>query len=101
MQAITPARSPKVTGEEIELLMACAEDGIIGRLRASGEEWVRAGGRDFADSSDRAVATLYVDALLSLCARGLCRHDRGLRYVLTSAGFKLARGFGPMPGSDA
>jgi len=101
VQAVAPPRSGKVTGEEIELLMACAEDGIIGRLRASGYEWIRAGGRDFHNPSDRAFDTRYVDALLRLRARGLCRHDQRMRYVLTTAGFELARSFGPLPGSDA
>lgn len=63
------------------------------RLLSSDETgaWVRAGRREFADQSDRAVAAIYVQALKSLCDRNLVRHAGGIAYDLTGSGFQLAR----------
>lgn len=78
--------------EEIEILIAAAEEGEISLL--SSDEtgaWVRAGRRDFADQSDRAIAAMYVQALKSLCRRELVAHAGGIAYDLTGSGFQLAR----------
>lgn len=53
--------------------------------------WVRSGPQDFVNQDDPAVAVTYVEALESLCGRGLARYDEGSLYMLTSAGFKMAR----------
>jgi hypothetical protein len=78
--------------EELVLLSSCAHDGEI--LVLSADEigkWVRVEGRDFFDQSDRAIAAMHLDALFSLCRRGLARHESGVLYMLTGRGFRIAR----------
>ena len=101
VRAVAP-RSRSITSEEAELLIACAQDGEIARMRVDQlGSWLRAGGRDFIDEEDPAVAAGYLDALSLLCGKGLCRHDIGMMFVLTGAGFKVARRLRHLMGSDA
>jgi len=78
--------------EEVEILIAAAVSGeLIVFSSAQEGEFLRAGARDFADSSDRAVAAIYLEALQVLVGRGLARWKAGIRYTLTGTGFKIAR----------
>jgi len=101
VEAVAP-RSRPLTGEEAELLIACAQEGDI--LVFSGVQqlgtWVRAGGRDFVHQDDPAVAAVYLDALDSIRRRGLCRHESGILHVLTGSGFRVARRLKALMGSD-
>lgn len=79
--------------EELTLLMA-AEDKrgeIFVHSSDQTGEWIGAGGRHFWDQSDPAVAAMYIDAFHSLRQRGLVRFEGGSLYMLTGAGFKMAR----------
>lgn len=78
--------------EEIDILCAAAETGDI-YLIAVDElgNWVAVGALNFLDQADRAYAAAYNEALESLQARRLVKYDEGNLYILTSAGFKLAR----------
>jgi hypothetical protein len=81
-----------LSAEEVDLLMVAADSGEIFLLSADQSgNWVRAGGKDYIDWGDPAHATSYVEALDSLCSRGLARHDGGILYRLTTAGFRLGR----------
>lgn len=88
--------------EEVEILVACAEDGEI--LWFDAEQlgpWIAAGGRDFLDVDDPAHAAIYIEALEQLIAKRLVRLDRGTRYSLTGSGFRVARRLkGYMAGID-
>jgi hypothetical protein len=78
--------------EEIEILIAAADKGEISVLSTDETgAWVRAGRRDFADQSDRAVSAIYLEALRSLRRRGLVTHVGGIAYDLTGSGFQQAR----------
>jgi hypothetical protein len=78
--------------EELVLLSACAEDGeIFVHSTDETDKFVGAGRRHFYDQSDPAVAALYMDALYSLCRRGLAALEGGSLYQLTGRGFKVAR----------
>ena len=78
--------------EEVEILIAAAVSGeLIVFSSAQEGESLRAGAREFADSSDRAVAAIYLEALQVLVRRGLARWVAGIRYTLTGTGFKIAR----------
>lgn len=80
--------------EEIEVLIAAADKGEISVLSTDETgAWVRAGRRNFADKSDRAVAAVYLEALRSLRRRGLVTHAGGIAYDLTGRGFQQAREF--------
>jgi hypothetical protein len=78
--------------EAVEILVAAADDGDIARFSSDQSgDWVRAGGRNFVDFADPAVAATYVEALEDLLRRRLvCREGETL-YSLTGTGFKLAR----------
>jgi hypothetical protein len=79
------------SGEAMEILIAAADDDDIGRFSADQSgDWVRAGGRHFADPADPAMAAIYVDALEDLQQRGLVRRESETLYSLTGKGFKLA-----------
>ncbi len=78
--------------EEIDLLIDAAEKGDI-RVLSSDEtgSWVSVGSRHFSDKLDPAVAATYVEAVDSLCFRRLAKHDGGVLFILTGAGFKIGR----------
>ena len=91
VRAFAPSAG-RLSEEEAELLIACAAQGEIARFSAAQcGDWVRAGGRDFVDLDDAAVAAVYLDALEGLIAKRLCRYEAGILYVLTGTGFKVAR----------
>ena len=79
---------------EKELLIAAAKLGEFYIL--SVEEvpnWVRVGRKNFCDdiAGDPAIAAKYLDAFTSLCKRGYIKHDDGILFRLTYAGFEKAR----------
>jgi diguanylate cyclase (GGDEF)-like protein len=79
--------------EENDLLREAAARGEFLLLEAEQypAPWVRAGGRDFLDGRDPAVAARYLDAFHRLRARDLIRHSSGNLYTLTGTGFARAR----------
>jgi hypothetical protein len=84
----------KLSEAEKELLIAAAKDGEFHILSADGvPDWVRVGRKNFPDdiAGDRAIAAKYNDAFTSLCKRGYIRHDDGILFRLTHAGFEKAR----------
>ncbi len=93
--AVTDARlssEQELSVEEADLLIkAEAGGGEILFISIDQGDWVRAGGHDFYDESDRAVAATYIDALNSLQGQGLARHTGGQLYELTGRGFTTAR----------
>jgi hypothetical protein len=90
--ATTDGSNTDLSGEEVDILVAVAQSGEI--ILLSSEQtgkWVRANGNDYYEDGDPAYARSYVDALKSLCRRRLAEHDEGNLFMLTTAGFKLAR----------
>jgi hypothetical protein len=86
------ATQARLSQEEAEILIAASVSGeLIVFSSAQEGEFLRAGARDFADSSDPAVAAIYLEALQVLVRRGLARWEAGIRYTLTGTGFKIAR----------
>ncbi len=53
--------------------------------------WVRAGGKDFKDNSDPAVATTYLEAYRNLCEREYIEEKSERYAILTGSGFEIAR----------
>ena len=82
----------QLTREEAEILISAADRGEI-TIHSSDQhgQWVCAGSRHFWDDKDRAILVRYLEALKSLCRRGLAAYDEGNLYTLTSAGFEIAR----------
>jgi hypothetical protein len=82
-----------LSSEEVELLRSASllRGEIIVLSAEQLGRWVRAGSRDFLDQDDPAVAVMYVEALESLCGRGLAKYDEGNLFMLTAEGFKIAR----------
>ncbi len=60
---------------------------------ASPPDFIRAGRKNFPEDiiDDPAIAEKYHDAFESLCKRGYIRHDDGILFRLTYAGFEKAR----------
>jgi hypothetical protein len=87
-----PQERPELSPEEREILIAAAERGDI--LLSSSDEgrWITAGTRTFPENLDPVAETAYIEALESLCGRGLVKYDEGDLYRLTSLGFKIAKG---------
>jgi len=79
--------------EEVEVLrLANLSGGHIFVIRSDQlGTWVRSGPQDFVSQDDPAFAVTYLEALESLCRRGLARYDEGSLYMLTSTGFRVAR----------
>ena len=80
--------------EEKELLIAAVAnnsgDFILPETSQTGR-WVRAGGKDFKDNSDPAVATTYLEAYRNLCERGYVEEISERYGRLTGSGFEIAR----------
>lgn len=89
--AAPTADQPELSKAEQELLVAAEQTGDILLSSFDQGKLVRAGSRTFYDPADPAVTAAYIGALRSLCQRGLAEHDEGDLYVLTDAGFKVAR----------
>ncbi len=77
--------------EEIELLTNAQEVGGLQILSNQARSWVRAGRKDFINPEDPAYAARYLDVLDSLLEKKLVKHDRGIWYPLTFAGFETVR----------
>jgi hypothetical protein len=86
------ARLSNLSPEEIEILCAAANRGLI-YLFSSGEsaDWVAVPPQHFTDQTDPAYAAGYTEALESLQMRGLVKYDQESLYVLNGTGFKVAR----------
>ena len=84
---------PALSREEVEILVAAADMGEI-QIHSADQlgRWVRAWAIDFLLVSDPSVAVAYREALDALLRRQLVKHEGGNRYLLTSRGFKIARG---------
>jgi hypothetical protein len=84
----------KLSEAEKELLIAAAQLGEFHILSADEvPNWIRVGRKNFPDdiAGDPAIAEKYHNAFESLCKRGYIRHDDGILFRLTDAGFKKAR----------
>jgi hypothetical protein len=88
----------RLTGEERDILRACAADnapmrGYVLLLGVSGfGSWVRAGGnKDFSDTKDTSIQARYLDAFWSLVARGYFRQEGSTSYCLTGIGYERAK----------
>jgi len=84
----------KLSEAEKELLVAAAKDGEFHIMQVNeAPDWIRAGGKYFPNdiTGDLAIAEKYHDAFESLCKRGYIRHDDGILFRLTHAGFEKAR----------
>ena len=83
----------KLSDTEKELLIAASQLGEFHILSVNeAPDWIRAGGKNFPDDiiGDPAIAEKYHDAFESLCKRGYIRHDDGILFRLTYAGFEKA-----------
>ena len=88
----------RLTGEERDILRACAADkapmrGYVLLLGVSGfGSWIRAGGNnDFSDTKDTSIQARYLDAFWSLVARGYFRQESSTSYCLTGVGYERAK----------
>lgn len=84
----------KLSEAEKELLVAAAKDGEFHIMQVNeAPDWIKAGGKNFPDNitGDPAIAEKYHDAFESLCKRDYIRHDDGILFRLTHAGFEKAR----------
>ena len=92
-RATAEYRKRHLTDDERRLLSAAGESGevhVIVTDQLPGA-LVRADGRAMADENDPASLAVAYDALLSLCSRGLLRHEEGILFRLTGEGFNKAR----------
>jgi len=84
----------RLSEAERELLVAAAEDGEFHIIQVNeAPDCIRAGEKHFPDdiAGDPAITEKYHDAFESLCKRGHLRHDDGILFRLTYAGFEKAR----------
>lgn len=84
----------KLSEAEKELLIAAAQLGEFHIMSADGvPNWVRVGRKNLPEdiAGDPAIAAMYVDAFTSLCKRAYIKHDGGILFRLTYAGFEKAR----------
>ncbi len=87
-------KKKKLSEAEKELLIAAAKDGEFQVMHVNeAPDWIRVGGKDFLDDTagDPAIAAKYNDAFASLCKRNYIKHDDGILFRLTYAGFEKAR----------
>ena len=87
-------KKKKLSEAEEELLNEAAQLGEFFILSANEvPDWIRIGRKNFPDdiAGDPAIAEKYHNAFESLCKRGYIRHDDGILFRLTDAGFKKAR----------
>jgi hypothetical protein len=86
------AFASRLTDQEKEILLACAENGEIRKCHVSNYgDWIRSGTKDFFDKADPAIAARYLEALTRLLARGYAAHQKDTLYKLTGSGFDAAR----------
>ena len=87
-------KNKKLSAAEKELLIAAAKDGEFQVIHVNeAPDWIRAGKKNFPEdiAGDPAIAAKYNDAFTSLCKRGYIKHDHGILFRLTYAGFEKAR----------
>ena len=85
------AQKNDLSPEEIELLIAAAQDGrfhIIDVQETS--SWIRAGGKNFQNERDPMIAITYFEAFKKLCRKGYIDENQS-QYTLTHLGFELVR----------
>jgi hypothetical protein len=93
-QVYAAIRARRFSEREKELLVHASRKGDFCYLRTSRHgHWVRAGTKDLFDRADRAHQAHYIDAFVSLCQRGIVRHEGGRLFRLTGVGFDKARNF--------
>jgi len=89
-------RRRRLSEEEKELMIAAAPQGQFFYIPVNEipGPWIRVGNRDFCDTktNDPAYASKYIEAFEGLIKHGYIRHEIGHLFILTSAGFKKARG---------
>ena len=86
-------KKKKLSEAEKELLIAAAKDGEFQVMHVNeAPDWIRVGRKNFLDdkADDPAIAAKYVDAFTNLCKRGYIKHDNGILFRLTYAGFEKA-----------
>ena len=87
-------KKKKLSAAEKELLIAAAKDGEFQVIHVNeAPDCIRAGKKNFPEdiAGDPAIAAKYNDAFTSLCKRGYIKHDHGILFRLTYAGFEKAR----------
>ena len=87
----------EISPEAIELLVSSLPGGELRLLEVDQitRPWIRAGDRDFFDPDDPSVSETYFEALRLLLQNGFVRHESRQMYLLTSAGFELAKRHNP------
>jgi hypothetical protein len=91
---VETAAHAKLSPAELEILRNVPSDGTIQLLNFPQDPFLRLGPKVLPDRNnyDAASAAHYLDALESLRARGLVRHEGGVLYRLTGRGFDLRKG---------
>ncbi len=85
-------RQRRLADEEKELLAHAADTGQIMVLSSDRRGvFLQAGARQFVNTSDRSLASRYVDALGKLESRLFVRKQSDTLYLLTTEGFAVAR----------
>jgi len=92
-KAIEAYRKKKYSDAEKELLIAAASKGTFLFISLDQGTWIRAGDQNFpaTEAVDPALTAAYIEAFEHLCERGYIKHDSGMLFKLTAAGFKEAR----------
>lgn len=88
----------RFSDEELVILRNCADRGDIALLFSDEfGQLISINGNWHYDPADYSLAALYVDALDSLCRRGLVRPEEHNIYNLTGRGFRVARAISTPP----
>src|SRR5690349_19613671 len=85
-----------LTSAEREIIRECAcatvSKGFASLIGVNGfGRWLRIGERDFFDQSDPSVQAKYLDAFVSLLARGYFRQHQGRTFEMTGIGYERAK----------
>lgn len=92
---VTGDRSEPLSRDEQELLSAVPATGEIHIVQTNQKgRWVRAGKIDFFEPEHRSVSANKLEALESLIAKGLARHESEILYTLTGTGWKAKKELG-------
>jgi hypothetical protein len=88
-----PSRSPSLTPEALQILIAASVHGQVYRLTAAQLVYpiIRAGSSDFFSADDALLGATYAEAFEFLLDADLVRHADGQLYTLTVQGLRLGR----------
>lgn len=87
-----PSKDGTLSREEKELLIAAdGDEGQVFLIHTEQADWIRIGGRNYHDTRNPALATVYLEALEALVERGYAKHESDISYKLTSSGRRQAR----------